>query len=359
VQVAKTQLRAAADAAARAGVVELGSISNVQSKAIQYAGENACDGTAVTITSASIDFVDWNPVTRTYTVLTGTTRNAADAVRVRCDRTGANGIALTFGGLIGMSRCNVHAEAIATLSPPGYGLVGLNYIKLSGNSSASYWSSSGTVGGNAGNIASNGNITSTLNSTIQGTVWTLAGATVSGVTASAQRQFTTPLSYPNGSSSPYSTSNNDNGLLPTGALASGSIGVGNNKTYAIQAGHYLVNNFTVNSGGTINLQGPVTFYIYGSLLMNGVTNTNANLPKNLSIVMIPNPSTGTPPGTITVNSQASLYANIYAPQSDITLSGSGAIYGSVVGKSITMSGSSDIFYDLNSTGGSGVVQLVK
>ena len=55
-----------------------------------------------------------------------------------------------------------------------------------------------------------------------------------------------------------------------------------------------------------------------------------------------------------------LYANIYAPQSDVTLSGSGSIYGSIVGKSITMSGSSSIIYDLGLVPpGSSAIALVK
>jgi hypothetical protein len=50
---------------------------------------------------------------------------------------------------------------------------------------------------------------------------------------------------------------------------------------------------------------------------------------------------------------------VYAPQSDITLSGSGDIYGSVLGKSISMTGSSAIHYDMNLSGTSGQIALVK
>ena len=37
---------------------------------------------------------------------------------------------------------------------------------------------------------------------------------------------------------------------------------------------------------------------------------------------------GNPPGVITISSSAAFYASIYAPESTITMSGSGAIYGS-------------------------------
>src|SRR3982750_4578325 len=49
VQIAKTQLREAADAAARAGASALGSVSSVQDLASQLAASNTCDGTPVLI----------------------------------------------------------------------------------------------------------------------------------------------------------------------------------------------------------------------------------------------------------------------------------------------------------------------
>jgi Flp pilus assembly protein TadG len=358
VQVAKTQLRAAADAAARAAVVEVGTVSTVQNAAIQYAAANTCDGTAISITTADIDFLDWNPATRTYTVLSGANRNNADAVRVNCSRTGTNGISLLFGGLIGRSTCDVHASAIAAMTPPGYGLVGLNYITLSGNSSTSYWSSSGSVSGNSGNIASNGNITSTGNSAIQGTVWTLAGATVTGVSATHQKTLPSALTYPNGDPSPYSTSYNNNTSLPGSIMNSGSVQAGS-KSVPIPAGAYVVQDFSSNPSSVLTLQGPVTFYVYGTISLKGTLSTYNSVAKNLNIVMIPNPSTGAAPGSVTIASSGALYGSIYAPQSDVTLSGSGAIYGSVVGKSITMSGTSDIYYDLSNNGNVAVIQLVK
>ena len=78
---------------------------------------------------------------------------------------------------------------------------------------------------------------------------------------------------------------------------------------------------------------------------------------NLTIIMCPNGST--PPGSMTISSNAALYADIYAPQSNITLSGTGDIYGAVVGKSITMSGTSNIHYDLSLSGSNGAVSLVE
>ena len=62
----------------------------------------------------------------------------------------------------------------------------------------------------------------------------------------------------------------------------------------------------------------------------------------------------------TLNDPAQRDANMDdAPQSDITLAGNGAIYGQIIGKSVTMTGSSDIYYDLSLQGGNNVIQVVK
>ena len=74
--------------------------------------------------------------------------------------------------------------------------------------------------------------------------------------------------------------------------------------------------------------------------------------------MVPR-TVGRAPGQVDIGSTSDVYATIYAPQSPVVLSGSGSIYGSVIGKSINMTGSSNIYYDLNYAGGVGVLQVVK
>src|SRR5687767_876059 len=83
VQIAKTQLRAGADAAACAAAAVLGDYTKVQDTAAAIAAANTCNGTPIAIDKAvDVEFVRWDSDTRTYTVLTGTSRNIADAVRV-------------------------------------------------------------------------------------------------------------------------------------------------------------------------------------------------------------------------------------------------------------------------------------
>jgi hypothetical protein len=361
VQLGKTQLRMAADAAARAAATRVGySITGVQDLAYDIANANMCDGTAIAIDKTTdVEFLDWNTTNRTFNVLSGTARINANAIRVTCKRTGANGIPLTFAWMGGHYRCNATGVAIACVTPPEFGMVGLDFINMNGNSAASYWSSTGVFAGNSGNIASNGNIISSSPANIKGYVWAQAGATVTNISAFARRTLPGPLSYPNGSAEPYDLTTNDNNLLPGGLLnpSSKNLNTGNNP-YNIPAGNYVVNGFALGANGRLNLQGPVTFYVYGSVTLAGNAVTNGNIPKNLKLVMIPHPTSGAAPGSVTISSGSGVYADIYAPQSAITLSGNGAIYGTVIGKSINMTGSSDIYYDLSVTTG-GSVSIVK
>jgi hypothetical protein len=361
VQIAKSQLRAAADSAAMAAVASVGSITTVQDTAASFAADNNCDGTAVVIDKTNdVEFLNWDTSTRTYTVLTGAGRTTANAVRVTCKRTGSNAIPLVFGGLIGILKCNVNASAIGYFAGPGYGLVGLDFITLKGNSTASYWSATNTTGTNQGNVASNGNVTSSNNAVIQGNVWVPASATVSGVSYAARKTLPATLVYPNGDPGAYGPSNNNDNNAPPGSMSGGDINISNNKSMNFPAGTYYVNNITLGPNATMNMLGAVTIYAYGNVSIKGQVNTLSNVPGNLNLTMVPNPSTGAAPGTVDLGSSGATYANVYAPQSAITMSGNGAIYGRVIGKSIYATGSADIYYDLSLPGGgTGKVQLVQ
>jgi hypothetical protein len=134
-------------------------------------------------------------------------------------------------------------------------------------------------------------------------------------------------------------------------------GEGNNRTCTFAPGVYYFHNFTMSSKANLTINGPVTIYCTGSFDMSGTTITTGSTPSDLKIVMCPD-SSGNPPGSLTISGSADLYADVYAPQSDIILSGSGDIYGSVLGKSISMTGTSGIHYDL-SLPGAGAVSLVQ
>ena len=366
-QVAKTELRRAADAAALAGATQLGLYTAVETAAVAYAGANTCDGQSVVLDkNLDLEYGDWNKYTRTFTVLPAAQKNSATALRVTCRRTTARGNALPlfFGKMVGAGTVDITASATAAVVPPGFSMVGLDYISMKGNASASYWSSTGDYTGNAGNIASNGNITSSGSSSITGTIWKTAGATVTGVSSLYTKTMPASLTYANPTlPSPYSLSYNDDGNI-TGQynLVNGTkdFSAGNNKVVYFAGGVYVFTNFYAHAGATLYFNGPSTIYFSGTFQLDGKAVTTGSVSKNLTI--IGTTINGSGPGNLTVASASTLYATILAPQSNITLSGNGAIYGSIVGKSITMTGSSSVYYDMSlpgSNGSNGCIMLVQ
>ena len=119
VQLVSSELRAAADAAACAAVAQLGTgpdsaIAIAKSTALL----NVVENTAVTLLDADIELGTWDEDAKTFTILIGAARSGADAVRVTAYRTQArnNAVPLMFGQMIGKSRQDVVATAIACLA---------------------------------------------------------------------------------------------------------------------------------------------------------------------------------------------------------------------------------------------------
>src|SRR5690349_17625025 len=88
VQLAKTELRRAADAAARAGASSVpADITTATSLAVKYAALNVADGSPVELDpSNDIDFGLWTSSTKTFTKLTGNSLTGANAIRVTARR---------------------------------------------------------------------------------------------------------------------------------------------------------------------------------------------------------------------------------------------------------------------------------
>lgn len=127
VQLAKTQLQRAADAAARAGVSQIAKreINAVRHAAISYAAMNPVDGKPLTLNPAGdltpgydsdLQYGYWNVKSRTFTPLYGYDVYRANAVKVTARKRGNDAIPLMFAGLLGKKHQNVQAVAIATLA---------------------------------------------------------------------------------------------------------------------------------------------------------------------------------------------------------------------------------------------------
>ena len=124
VQLAKTQLSAAAVASARAGAAGLATdIPTAQWEATRIASANICDGQAITLRpSEDIEYGNWNPTLdkdHRFIKLTGLALANADTVRITTRRLAARGeaIPLMFSKIYHVETCDLKAVAAAQLIP--------------------------------------------------------------------------------------------------------------------------------------------------------------------------------------------------------------------------------------------------
>ena len=84
----RSELQAAADAAARYGVTGIADgVATAQTYAVNAGLENKSDGVGVVIALSDIEFGNWDKSTRSFSVLTGAARSGANALRVTARRT--------------------------------------------------------------------------------------------------------------------------------------------------------------------------------------------------------------------------------------------------------------------------------
>jgi Flp pilus assembly protein TadG len=365
VWLAKSELRLAADAAARYAVGGLpDGYKSAQSRAVTSAAENRVDGTPVVLSPdlGDIEFGTWDAYTHSFTALNGAARDEATAVRINARRTAArdNAVSLVFAGILGRRTCDANATAVATVAPAQYGMVGLDSVRLWGNTTSSYWSASGvTTPGNWGAIASNGDISLGGSARVRGDARPGPGHTVSnsGKVSGVSTPLPAPLSYPPADPSPYGPSYNDNLALPSSALSGADFKP--SSSVSLPGGHYFFRDFRVSGSTTVTFTGPALVYAYGTVDITGRVVTSGGLPKNLRLFTVANPSDDSPPGSVNVSSNGALYAEIYAPLSAFTGGGSSDIYGTVIARSVDMSGSSQFHYDLSIRNADGGIRLVQ
>src|SRR5438270_974540 len=112
---------------------------------------------------------------------------------------------------------------------------------------------------------------------------------------------------------------------------------------------YVTGDISVSGTSQIVIQPGVTATIYFAgnvdISGNGVLNSN-NQPSDLMLYGIQPPTDTSEHVSIGGNSQ--ITASVYAPGHDVTVNGSGSnghVYGSIVGKTVTMTGVSNLHYD--------------
>ena len=371
VLLVKAELRQAADAAARHAAHGLAQydVATARAYAVDCADDNTADGTPVALhAQQDVDFGTWNASTRRFTQLHGVNLASANAVRVTARRTAArnSAVRLYFAPLVGFPTADVTVTAVARVNARLPSLVGLDSITMSGsangggNQTNSYRSNDGPLAPGAtyysrGTLASNGNIALSGNSTINGdvrpgvngTASISGGATVTGTVAPLSK----PLDYPMESAGQAATVNN-NASVPSSYLSSGRDFSLGGATLTLAGGTYYWDDVNIGSSGTLVFTGPATVYVTGSVKIDGECRSYSDLPRNLRFVLV---NTGT---TFECYSGGVTYADVYAPGSTFKMAGSATLCGSVIARTVEMSGTARLVFDESMTVTSPGVSLV-
>lgn len=356
VYVVRSELQLAADAAARYGISGLGSgVSTAESYAITAAGDNKADGSAVVITSADIEFGIWNPTNKTFAVLTGPARTAANAMRVTARRTSANGggVPLMFARVLGKTSQNAQATSVAYLPPrTPAGIIGYASITMKNNTFIAAYNSATTTNPTAatassvGTLSSNGTITGGNNNELLGGINLgpsapdASGIDVSGTTT----YLASPLVPP--AAPAWAPVANPNGL-PQNYAANGNV--------TLPGGTYWFTSLTVD--GTLKFSSAATLYINGPVVISGSLQPQSLIPADLKIYQLGDE----PFGDDNANGM-DVIADLVAPDSEFLAKNKLKFRGRMIVKSIELKNNADLFYDValgTSTGGSGGIVTVR
>ena len=349
VQMAKTELMRAADAAARYACTGISDGTYI-AKAIDAANDNTCDGTAVTLTSSDIVKGYYDTAAKTFTP-NGTPTNA---IKVTCDRVGANGIPMLFTGWLGVARANARTTVIAYAKPANLsGVTGLNSITMNNNAFIGSYNSAVTTNpthanhnGNSG-IGSNGAISAGSGGILSGNLILGPSGSNSGLTLTDGGTVINASTALVPLGDPAWTPSGNPGGVPQ------NYSVGSNTT--LTGGTYWFTSLSISSN--LSFSGPATLYINGNVDLQGELTAYQSIPANLKIYQIGSNRTF---GNSSAN-DITIYAVIMAPNSAFSAKNNLKFYGSSVFKTIDVKNNADIYYDesLGSASGTPTVVMVK
>jgi hypothetical protein len=209
------------------------------------------------------------------------------------------------------------------------GLVGISAIGMSGTTATDSYNSRTGLTGDRGDVLSNRGITMSNSATINGNA-TAASFSLSGSSKITKRRIT--LTQP---TSFLAVS------VPVDLTDLGTIKLSKGSMRTLGPGSYQVEDVSL-SGGTLvidNATGPVTLYVTGQFTISSgqVTMTDPN-PEKFAMYIASTKQAA-------VNSNGTFAGVIFAPQSVVTLTGSGQFLGSFVGQQMKLTGDAKVHYD--------------
>lgn len=335
------------------------------------------DNTPPTISCQANIVVDYNPAVNgavvNYTTPVGSD-NCAGASTIQT--TGlASGSTFPLGTTTNTFKVTdasgLTAECSFTVTVSITSIIGLESVSITGSAYADSYNSTGgypATKGSQANIVSNGTITMGGSGKVWGNVRsTQAGINMSGasqVTGNATAGTTVTLS---GSASVGGTQTNNSPAPPVtlplvtacGPPYSSNSGISGTYSYNSSTGNltlsgvniatlangtYCFNNVTLTNSAQLKVNGPVVIKLTGTLNASGASSINntTNIPSNLRILSSYTGSSG-----VTLGNSTNVYMVIYAPQTGVSISGAVPMFGTVAGKTLTLSNSGAIHYDTN------------
>ncbi len=248
-------------------------------------------------------------------------------------------------------------------------IVGVDGVSISGSSYIDSYDSNGGYPATKGSLTSVvSNATSTLIGS--GKVWGSVRSTQAGIVMSGASRITgnatagTTVAKSGSASVGGTTTNNSPApsvTLPAvpscGPPYSSNAGIGGSYSYnastgdltlsginvaTLASGTYCFRNVTLSNSAQLNVSGPVVIKMTGTLNVGGASyvNNTTSIPGNLRVLSSYSGSNG-----VAFGNSGNSRLLIYAPQTGITISGAGPLFGTAVGKTITLSNSGAIHYD--------------
>ena len=259
---------------------------------------------------------------------------------------------------------NVSANhTISTTVNTNFGVFGATSITMSGGYVDSYDSSKGSYSGVHGsntsvgtNSTTSGAITLSGGVMIYGNAWVGSGGNPTKVIVSSGG------SVISGNKAALSSAKDMTAKTDPGGGT--TISIQNGTT--LSSGTYRASSINLSGSGIVTINGNVTLYLTGSMSLSGSSQiviqpggslilyaggslnmsgygivNKGGIPRNLVIY---GTSTCT---SINYSGSSALYGAIYAPKASMALSGTSGIFGSLIGNTIAISGSTAIHYDEN------------
>ena len=353
VQLAKTELRAVADAAARYAAKGIADGTAV-AKAQAVAAENRVDMQPLSLQAGDVELGNWDAA---QSPKFSSSRTPVNAVRVNARKLAARGTAVPtyFLRVLGVMNCDVSASAIATGGGTPAAFIALGNFAVKNNLFVASYDSSVNVNPSASNhlhngmIGSNGSITAMNNEVV--------GVVVLGPSGTHNLTLGAPATV---LTQPIPTPTLDFGAAPATNPGGVPAALSVTGTMTLSAGVYHFTSISLDKNATLTFTGPATVYVDGSITYDGSGTIRAygSIPANLKIRQ-------RGAGSVFGGEKATdvtAIADIEAPQTDFQAKNSAHIRGRGVFNDIDAKNNAEFFYDesLRATlsGAGGAVSLV-